>query len=114
VGQLDLIQGLLQSVPSFNYSSMMEYGDTAGLLSYARLRGLSPNNTLVLVDGHASVDTAGSDSASSAPESDGALLSDDRRSQLSSHRRGTLGKGQMESQPQGIDLWPVVRGDRGR
>lgn len=49
VGQVDLIQGLLQSVPWLNYATLN--GDTANLLSYARLRGLSPNDTLVLVDG---------------------------------------------------------------
>jgi iron complex outermembrane receptor protein len=49
VGQVDLIQGLLQSVPSFNYSTLS--GDTANLMSYARLRGLSSNDTLVLIDG---------------------------------------------------------------
>jgi len=49
VGQLDLIQGLLQNIPSFNYSTLG--GDTANWLSYGRLRGLSPNNTLVLVEG---------------------------------------------------------------
>jgi iron complex outermembrane receptor protein len=49
VGQLDLIQGLLQTVPSLNYSTLA--GDTASWLSYGRLRGLSPNNTLVLLGG---------------------------------------------------------------
>jgi iron complex outermembrane receptor protein len=49
IGQPDLIQGLAQSVPSFNFSTMS--GDTANLITYARLRGLSPNDTLVLVDG---------------------------------------------------------------
>ena len=49
VGQLDLTQGLLQSVPSFNYSTMT--GDTGNLMSYVRLRGLSPNDTLVLING---------------------------------------------------------------
>ena len=49
LGQPDLLQGLLQNVPSFNFSTMS--GDTANLLAYARLRGVSPNDTLVLVDG---------------------------------------------------------------
>jgi iron complex outermembrane recepter protein len=49
VGQVDLTQGLLQTVPSFNYSSMS--GDTGNLMSYVRLRGLSPNDTLVLING---------------------------------------------------------------
>ena len=49
VGQMDLTQGLLQSVPSFNYSTMS--GDTGNLMSYVRLRGLSPNDTLVLING---------------------------------------------------------------
>jgi|HubBroStandDraft_5_1064220.scaffolds.fasta_scaffold10093_2 iron complex outermembrane receptor protein len=49
VGQRDLTQGLLQTVPSFNYSSMS--GDTGNLMSYVRLRGLSPNDTLVLING---------------------------------------------------------------
>jgi iron complex outermembrane recepter protein len=49
VGQVDLIQGLLQSVPSLSYSAMS--GDTGNLMSYVRLRGLSANDTLVLVDG---------------------------------------------------------------
>jgi iron complex outermembrane receptor protein len=48
-GQPDLIQSLAQNVPSFNFSTMS--GDTANLLSYIRLRGVSPNDTLVLVDG---------------------------------------------------------------
>jgi iron complex outermembrane receptor protein len=49
VGQVDLIQGLLQNVSSFNYSTLS--GDTANLMFYARLRGLSSNDTLVLIDG---------------------------------------------------------------
>jgi iron complex outermembrane recepter protein len=49
VGQPDLIQTLSQNLPSFNAQG---YGaDTAALTLSAALRGLSPNDTLVLVDG---------------------------------------------------------------
>jgi iron complex outermembrane receptor protein len=49
VGQPDLIQALSQNLPSFNAAG---YGaDTAQLTLSAALRGLSPNDTLVLVDG---------------------------------------------------------------
>jgi len=49
VGQPDLIQTLSQNLPSFNAQA---YGaDTAALTLSAALRGLSPNDTLVLVDG---------------------------------------------------------------
>ncbi len=48
-GQPDLIQALAQNVPSFNAESTG--GDTGNLTLSARLRGLSPNDTLVLVDG---------------------------------------------------------------
>ncbi len=49
VGQPDLLQTLNVLVPSFNAES---YGaDTAALTLTARLRGLSPNHTLVLVNG---------------------------------------------------------------
>jgi iron complex outermembrane receptor protein len=49
VGQPDLIQTLSQNLPSFNAQG---YGaDTAQLTLSAALRGLSPNDTLVLVDG---------------------------------------------------------------
>jgi iron complex outermembrane receptor protein len=49
VGQPDLIQTLSQQLPSFNAQS---YGaDTAALTLSAALRGLSPNDTLVLVNG---------------------------------------------------------------
>jgi len=49
VGQPDLIQTLSQNLPSFNAQS---YGaDTAALTLSAALRGLSPNDTLVLIDG---------------------------------------------------------------
>lgn len=49
VGQPDLIQALAQTLPSFNAQG---YGqDTAALTLTAALRGLNPNETLVLVDG---------------------------------------------------------------
>ncbi|HEY2661444.1 MAG TPA: TonB-dependent receptor [Caulobacteraceae bacterium] len=49
VGQPDLMQALAQSLPSFN---AQQYGaDTAALTLSAALRGLNPNQTLVLVDG---------------------------------------------------------------
>jgi iron complex outermembrane receptor protein len=51
VGEFDLSQGLLQTVPSFNFGAGATNGDVAALFSYARLRGLSSNDTLVLVDG---------------------------------------------------------------
>jgi iron complex outermembrane receptor protein len=49
VGQPDLIQGLAQQIPSFTAESLG--GDTANLTLSARLRGISPNDTLVLVNG---------------------------------------------------------------
>ncbi len=49
VGEPDLLQALSQSLPSFNAQA---YGaDTAALTLSAALRGLNPNDTLVLVDG---------------------------------------------------------------
>jgi len=49
VGQQDLKSALSQSVPSFNAEG---YGaDTAALTLTAQLRGLNPNDTLILVDG---------------------------------------------------------------
>src|SRR5580693_5242925 len=49
VGQPDLIQTLSQNLPSFNAQG---YGaDTAALTLSAALRGLSSNDTLVLIDG---------------------------------------------------------------
>lgn len=49
VGQPDLMQALSQSLPSFNAQG---YGaDTAALSLEAALRGLNPNETLVLVNG---------------------------------------------------------------
>ena len=49
VGQPDLIQSLAQNLPSFNAEA--EGGDTANLTLTAALRGLNPNDTLILVDG---------------------------------------------------------------
>ena len=49
VGQPDLIAGLAQNVPSFTAEALG--GDTANLTLSARLRGVSPNDTLVLIDG---------------------------------------------------------------
>src|SRR5580692_1027663 len=51
VGEFDLSEGLLQTVPSFNFGAGASNGDLGALFSYARLRGLSPNDTLVLIDG---------------------------------------------------------------
>ena len=48
-GQPDLIQALAQNLPSFTAQAVG--GDTANLTLSARLRGLSPNNTLVLING---------------------------------------------------------------
>ncbi|WP_240320881.1 TonB-dependent receptor plug domain-containing protein [Sphingomonas crusticola] len=49
VGQPNLNQVLTQLIPSFNAAAFG--GDTAQLTLSARLRGLSPNHTLVLVNG---------------------------------------------------------------
>lgn len=49
VGQPNLIQALSQILPSFTAEAFG--GDTANLTLSARLRGLSPNQTLVLVNG---------------------------------------------------------------
>jgi iron complex outermembrane receptor protein len=49
VGQPNLIQALAQISPSF--SAEARGGDTSNLTLSARLRGLSPNDTLVLVNG---------------------------------------------------------------
>lgn len=49
VGQSDLIQAIAQNIPSFNAQAFG--GDTANLTLSARLRGLSPNHTLVLING---------------------------------------------------------------
>ncbi len=56
VGEPDLNQVLQQNVPSFNFQ---QYGsDTAALTEQAALRGLNPNDTLVLVNGKRRHDTA--------------------------------------------------------
>ncbi|MDB5733660.1 MAG: TonB-dependent receptor [Alphaproteobacteria bacterium] len=49
VGQPNLIQALSQIAPSFTAESLG--GDTGALTLSARLRGLSPNDTLVLING---------------------------------------------------------------
>lgn len=49
VGQPDLTQGLQQNLPSFTAQSLG--GDTGNFTLTASLRGLSPNHTLVLVNG---------------------------------------------------------------
>lgn len=49
VGQSDLIQAIAQNVPSFNAQAFG--GDTANLTLSAKLRGLSPNHALVLING---------------------------------------------------------------
>jgi iron complex outermembrane receptor protein len=48
-GQPDLIQAMAQNLPSFTAQAFG--GDTANMTLSARLRGLSPNDTLVLVNG---------------------------------------------------------------
>ena len=48
-GQPDLMQALAQNLPSFNAQAFGS--DMANMTLSARLRGLSPNNTLVLVNG---------------------------------------------------------------
>ncbi len=49
VGQTDLIQAIAQNVPSFNAQAFG--GDAANLTLSAKLRGLSPNHALVLING---------------------------------------------------------------
>ncbi|EGD60422.1 TonB-dependent receptor [Novosphingobium nitrogenifigens DSM 19370] len=49
VGQQDLRQVLAQSLPSLNFQSFG--GDAANLTLTAALRGISPNDTLVLING---------------------------------------------------------------
>lgn len=48
-GQPDLLQALTQNVPAFTVQS--NGGDTQNLTVAAALRGLNPNNTLVLING---------------------------------------------------------------
>ena len=49
VAQPDLIQAMAQNLPSFNAQAYG--GDAANLTLSAALRGLSPNHTLVLING---------------------------------------------------------------
>ncbi len=49
VGQPNLISALTQNLPAFEAEA--HSGDTGTLMLTARLRGLSPNNTLVLING---------------------------------------------------------------
>ena len=49
VGQPDLIQAIAQNIPSFNAQAFG--GDAANLTLSAKLRGLSPNHALVLING---------------------------------------------------------------
>lgn len=48
-GQPDVVQSLSRIVPS--YTTDAKGGDAAALTTAARLRGLSPNQTLILIDG---------------------------------------------------------------
>ena len=67
VGEPDLTQTLQQNVPSFNVE---QYGsDSAALTVQAALRGLSPNDTLVLVNGKRRHDTANLSVDSGSPYS---------------------------------------------
>ena len=72
-GSSDLRQQLGQSIPSF--TAQQFGGDTANLTLSAALRGLSPNDTLVLINGHRRhytgnlhVDSGDFTSGSSAPD----------------------------------------------
>ena len=56
-GSMDLRQSLGQTVPSF--TSQAFSGDLGLLTRAANLRGLSPNDTLVLIDGHRRHQTSG-------------------------------------------------------
>lgn len=49
VGQPDILQAITQNVPAFTVQA--NGGDTQNLTVAAALRGLNPNNTLVLIDG---------------------------------------------------------------
>ena len=71
-GQPDLTQSLQQNVPSFNVE---QYGaDSAALTVQAALRGLSPNDTLVLVNGKRRHDTANLSVDSGSPYSGSASV----------------------------------------
>ena len=72
VGEPDLTQTLQQNVPSFNVE---QYGaDSAALTVQAALRGLSPNDTLVLVNGKRRHDTANLSVDSGSPYSGSASV----------------------------------------
>ena len=72
VGEPDLTQALQQNVPSFNVE---QYGaDSAALTVQAALRGLSPNDTLVLVNGKRRHDTANLSVDSGSPYSGSASV----------------------------------------
>ena len=81
VGQPDVMQALSQNVPSFNAQS---YGaDTAALTLSAALRGLNPDDTLVLVNGKRRHITANLQVDGGSPFQGSAT----HRPQLHSHRR---------------------------
>ena len=72
VGQQDITQVLQQNVPSFN---VQQYGaDAAALTVQAALRGLSPNDTLVLVNGKRRHSTANLSVDSGSPYSGAATV----------------------------------------
>ena len=72
VGEPDLDQALSQNVPSFN---VQQFGsDTAALTVQAALRGLNPNDTLVLVNGKRRHDTANLSVDSGSPYSGAATV----------------------------------------
>jgi iron complex outermembrane receptor protein len=70
VGQQDLSQVLAQSLPSLNFQAFG--GDTANLTLSVALRGLSPNDTLVLVNGKRRHTTANLAVLGGSPYSGGA------------------------------------------
>ena len=72
VGEPDLDQALQQNVPSFNVQQYAN--DTAALTVQAALRGLSPNDTLVLVNGKRRHDTANLSVDSGTPYSGAATV----------------------------------------
>ena len=67
VGQSDLTQVLAQSLPSLNFQGFG--ADTANLTLSAALRGISPNDTLVLINGKRRHGTANLSVASGSPYS---------------------------------------------
>lgn len=70
VGQQDLTQVLAQSLPSLNFQGFG--GDTANLTLSAALRGVSPNDTLVLINGKRRHTTANLAVLGGSPYSGGA------------------------------------------